>query len=186
MGLSKNIDIEKLRNLIEVDKISQREAAEILGCHESTVYKLCKKHGLKTQRTGPRSGTGHPEWKGGRVLMKGYWHIYKPEHPHAVKGGKYVAEHRLVMEEKLGRYLTRKEVVHHVDGDRQNNHPDNLMMFPTNAKHLQTELKGRVPNWTKEGKESMREGSRRNANRQPRGPDGRLRTHTTPHSTSKP
>ena len=36
---------------------------------------------------------------------------------------RYVAEHRLVMEAKLGRYLERHEVVHHIDGDPSEQRP---------------------------------------------------------------
>ena len=35
-------------------------------------------------------------------------------------------EHRTVAEEKLGRKLKKGEVVHHIDGNKRNNHPDNL------------------------------------------------------------
>ena len=44
-------------------------------------------------------------------------------------------EHRLVMEDKLGRYLTPEEEVHHIDGNRANNDPDNLRLFPNKATH---------------------------------------------------
>lgn len=45
----------------------------------------------------------------------------------AVKvNGKKTDEHRHVMETHLGRKLTKKEVVHHRDGVKRNNDPDNL------------------------------------------------------------
>jgi hypothetical protein len=62
-----------------------------------------------------------------------------------------MAEHRLVMEEKLGRMLDKSEVVHHLDGNIRNNHPDNLQMFSANSVHLRRTLTGKRPNWTPEG-----------------------------------
>lgn len=50
-------------------------------------------------------------------------------------GGSYVAEHRLVMAERLGRPLDANEVVHHVDEDRLNNEPSNLWLFPDGGSH---------------------------------------------------
>ena len=37
-----------------------------------------------------------------------------------------ILEHRLVMARKFGRPLRDTETVHHIDGDKTNNHPDNL------------------------------------------------------------
>jgi hypothetical protein len=45
-------------------------------------------------------------------------------------------QHRLIAEQKLGRKLSKDEVVHHIDGDRRNNDPDNLVVM-TAAEHLQ-------------------------------------------------
>ena len=47
------------------------------------------------------------------------------------RGYKYA--HRVVMEEVLGRPLRSDEHVHHADGDKQNNRPDNLFVLPASS-----------------------------------------------------
>lgn len=42
--------------------------------------------------------------------------------------------HRVVAELKLGRALLPGEIVHHIDGDKWNNDPDNLAVM-TQAEH---------------------------------------------------
>lgn len=44
--------------------------------------------------------------------------------------------HRLVMENKLGRYLVGDETVHHIDENKANNDPENLQLFETNSAHV--------------------------------------------------
>lgn len=89
-----------------------------------------------------QAGPNNPAWKGGRMVDKsGYVLIWKPEHPQSNRHG-YCREHRLVMEEKLGRYMTRLEVVDHIDGVTGNNDPSNLRLFATNADHLRATLTG--------------------------------------------
>ena len=44
-------------------------------------------------------------------------------------------KHRIVMEEILGRPLLSTEIVHHKDGNKQNNEPDNLYLFSSKAEH---------------------------------------------------
>lgn len=65
----------------------------------------------------------------------GYIQVYKPEHPHANKDG-YVMEHRLVMEEVLGRYIKENEVIHHINRNRKDNRPENLMIFSSISDHM--------------------------------------------------
>ena len=57
-----------------------------------------------------------------------------PEHPKATVEG-YVREHIVVAEYKLGRPLSKDEVVHHLDENKYNNEPENLIVFKTNADH---------------------------------------------------
>ncbi len=157
---SKIWPIEELRHMIEVEGKKHREVELALGLPSKYAYTLCKKHGIKSQRRGPRGGPDHPDWTGGRILDGfGYWLVYTPGHPYAKKPVPYVREHRLVMEKHLGRYLDPKEVVHHINGDSQDNRIENLQLFSKNSDHLKHELKGRVPNWTEDGKRRMVAGS---------------------------
>jgi hypothetical protein len=84
-----------------------------------------------TDTTRSRSGCGeaNPNWRGGRtVTPAGYVLRRVPEHPAADVRG-YVYEHRLVMEDMLGRALQPGERVRHKDGDPGNNSPTNLLLM---------------------------------------------------------
>lgn len=63
-----------------------------------------------------------------------YKYVYMPSHPKANPSG-CVYEHILVAEQKLGRQLTSNECVHHIDGNKKNNSPDNLMVFASISDH---------------------------------------------------
>lgn len=82
-----------------------------------------------------------------RVINNKYVYLYRPDHPHAIGTRKlYVAEHRLVMENAIGRYLTEDEVIHHKDGNTMNNVIDNLQLM-TSGEHIRfhkTKAKRRV------------------------------------------
>lgn len=56
-------------------------------------------------------------------------------HPKQNKRG-YVAEHRLVYERYLGRFLDSKEVIHHINGNREDNRLENLQLSIENSEHI--------------------------------------------------
>lgn len=74
-------------------------------------------------------------WGGGRIIRRGYVLLYRPDHPEADSKG-YVAEHRLVWEEANGRALESFEQVHHINGVRADNRPENLVAL-TVSQHAQ-------------------------------------------------
>lgn len=63
-----------------------------------------------------------------KVDRNGYVLIRRPDHPKAMSGG-WVLEHRVVMEAALGRPLTAAESVHHKNGVRDDNRPENLELW---------------------------------------------------------
>lgn len=80
-------------------------------------------------------GPRNPNWRGGRsVASNGYVLIrVDKDHPLADVRG-YAYEHRIVAEQIVGRPLRKGEQVHHRDGDKTNNAPENLEIL-TAAQH---------------------------------------------------
>ncbi len=69
----------------------------------------------------------HHLWKGRIIHFSGYVLLRKPH--------KYVLEHRAIIEKKIGRKLRRKEVVHHMNGNKSDNRQENLMLFSSESEH---------------------------------------------------
>ena len=76
-----------------------------------------------------------------RLTSHGYIAVRVPvNHPHAwgpsrMRRFKYAYEHVVVMMGILGRPLADGEVVHHKNGNKQDNHPDNLELL-TAQQHI--------------------------------------------------
>lgn len=89
-------------------------------------YYRWRRHGDPTvvKQTGVRADPDR-KYKNGDYLS-----VRIPDHP-AANGWGLVLEHRVVMERKLGRYLVAGENVHHINGVRHDNRPENLELWNT-------------------------------------------------------
>lgn len=99
---------------------------------------MAKEGSIHTEKTKAkmrlRIGDKNGSWKGGRTVSRGYIYVHILDHPHARKN--YIAEHRLVVEQQIGRYLLPKEEVHHLERNKKDNTPSNLIAFINKSAHL--------------------------------------------------
>lgn len=79
-------------------------------------------------------GMNNPRWKGGRIYSNGWVMIKMREHPNCNHHG-YIFEHRIVMEKYLNRVINKEEVVHHINGIKDDNRIENLKLL-TQSGHL--------------------------------------------------
>lgn len=122
------VEREIVRRYLEGE--SQTAIGAEFGIHQGTVSNLLRRLNVPTRKT--MIGKHHGAWKGGRMhTADGYVRVWIPtDHPMAEMrtSNGYVFEHRLVMAEMLGRPLQKGETVHHKDGNRAHNAPENLQL----------------------------------------------------------
>lgn len=108
-----------------------------------------------------RQGEKSCNWKGGRLKhCGGYIMIYKPEH-HRAKSRKYVFEHIIVWEEFNKKILPDNMSIHHLNGIKDDNRPENLVAMKK-GEHIHQgkiygkrirELEIQIKEWHEKGEE---------------------------------
>jgi len=148
---------QEIKRLYIDEKLSIEKVAERLGLGKTTVATWLRKLGLQRSISeakklyGSHRGERNRNWRGGRKHRGGYIYIYKPDHPMVSARNyywPYVAEHILVWEKAHGRSLPPDWVVHHLNGIRTDNRPENLLALPKrkhspmlNVKEVQRRLR---------------------------------------------
>ena len=138
-----------------IEKLQQTR----LGKHhsEETIKKMRKAHkgnthgfqkgqhsSLSTEFKNGQTGSKSKSWKGGKYKTQNRWFIYNPKHPFAQNRG-YIKQSRLVAEKCLGRYLTKIEVIHHINENKSDDRPENLYLFETLGEHTSYHMRNNKP-----------------------------------------
>ena len=130
-------DVSRMKDLY-VSGLGSKEIARVMGCSPANVTKHMRDMGLsrtnkEAQRLRSVQGKSTGPRKGGRKMNRGYVGIYMPDHRLAdVKG--YVREHCYVWEEHNQMQIPSKWHVHHLNGVKDDNRPENLVAMP-NGEH---------------------------------------------------
>jgi len=132
-----------------VEKKSLRAIGKMCNRDWSNLRYILISYGIKIRKRGETiTGKDCHFWKGGKYLSRGYNYIVLRN----TKGKIYNSEHRVVAEKCLGRKLTSKEVIHHINRIKTDNRPENLFLFPNQRKHQsyhQQMKNGLVPKYLK-------------------------------------
>ncbi|SRR6266700_807674 len=127
----------ELEDLYFVKALTQLELAEHFKVSPAAIKTLIHEHGLQlteAQRALRIQAQRHVHWKNGVTGSRGYRLVLRRDHPNATKQGR-VCQHRLVVEEFIGRHLNKLEEVHHLNFDRGDSRIENLVLFACNKDH---------------------------------------------------
>ena len=121
-------------------KLSKKHCMNISKALRGKKFSTAHRQKMSDVRIGIR-GNLSSAWRGGKSINNGYAMLYMPDHP-STCCGRYVFEHRLVMEKYLRRYLKPEEVVHHINGIKTDNRLENLELM-TRSIHRSHHTKGK-------------------------------------------
>lgn len=147
-------NLELIQNLSN-GVLKSREIGDLIGESAKYVQDVWKKNpDILRPRQAPPVGECNPSYVSGKIVdLDGYVLIPSsdPSRKRIDRIHGRSLEHRVVVENQLGRRLERLEVVHHKNSCKIDNRPENLELCSSNGEHLKMELSGKTPRWTKEG-----------------------------------
>jgi hypothetical protein len=139
---------EVLHNLYIKEHLTMREIGEKYSLSRQNVCYLIKKHNIPTENAGKftiscdRCGKEYQIFR--KHLRRDKTHFCSYDCYFADRKNDDYIPHRngqrkarLVMASHIGRKLLKEEIVHHIDGNCQNNNLTNLMLFGNQSQHLQ-------------------------------------------------
>lgn len=104
------------------------------------------------ERNKKNSGNKSPCWKGGIRKSNGYIYIYAPNHHRAnAWGSGYVKRCVLVAEKHFGKIIKSDEIIHHINGNRDDDRIENLAIM-TRGQHTSLHHKNRIQIRDKSGR----------------------------------
>lgn len=129
--------------------LSSLDISKLTGLQPRYVRKILQRYSAARRAPGARAGAENHQFVSGRRIDRtGYVLVTAPPNhasarPRTNRKTLLISEHRLVMEQTLGRFLLPEEIVDHIDGLTLHNAPENLRVFGSNAEHLRATLAGR-------------------------------------------
>lgn len=141
---------EWLNNKYWNEELGLKRIAKLCGVHLKTIWRWMKKFNISRRKASVHGiwrfpKEKNPSWKGGRRKNKqGYIVLWK-------SANKVILEHRAVMAKSLGRELNSKEIIHHINGIRDDNRIENLLLI-TQPEHCKLE-KYLIDLWLEEHKD---------------------------------
>jgi hypothetical protein len=112
------------------EETKRKISLSLKGRHSSPQTEF--KKGYISSRKGKKfpqiTGKNNGNWKGGTMGdCKGYILILQPSHPNTNHAG-YIRRSHLIMEKYLERYLQPEEIVHHINGIKDDDRIENLQL----------------------------------------------------------
>jgi len=118
---------DEIIHLYTQEKLSGKQVGERVGYSKHTIWRILKKYGIPRRKGGRLMfGERNPAWKGGsHITPFGYKRILVGNHPRANNG--YVFEHIIVWEKTHNQSVPKGYVIHHLNGIKTDNRPENLI-----------------------------------------------------------